>query len=478
MGDGAVLDFMRWLRDGYLSWSERHFVHGYTPRGEAHHGTETHCIFLTRLWHLDPQDGTTMAALEDAAHHVGNWVEGIPAWYDWDHHRFRSWSIGTEVVEAYPPLDYQVPDHFKFLQFVLPTYLATGEERYLNLCRDYADGWCRSILGDELPGVRFPDEIQHRDEIRRVYGEQLFAQAFGPVEDRVELHVAGGSLDTLLDLYQLTGERSYVEAVGRMVPILVEALADPLTQTPALLIAKYRALTGDRSFDTQSMEIIRGMEAVPNRSTLMIAGVEGTHPMRIGRRRDEIKWGYRDEDGMIRQDQGPSPAALALAYQITGEDSLAAQALDLAARRLRLARSALRDGREHGCSGNTISAVTAGHGRAAGVGDVTATLPLLTLGALRFCGGEDPVLRFSQEDRSGLPSSVAVLFEPHGGVKYRVQLYADGEEDVPLRITPGDAGLRIGAISVNGASHDDYTDTSIRLILPSRRVTRVLIELN
>ena len=263
-----------------------------------------------------------------------------------------------------------------------------------------------------------------------------------------------------------------------MMPILVEALADPLAQTPALLIAKYRAVIGDRGFDARSLDIIRGMEDSPTRSALMIVRCEGTHPMRIGRRKDEIKWGYRDEKGRIQQDRGPSPAALALAYQITGDLSFAAQALDLAARRLRLARGTLKDGREHGCAGDTISAVTAGHGRAAGVGDVTSTLPLLTLGALRSFGGEEPALRFFHEDgRDGLPESLAVLFEPHDDSEYVLQLYSGEERDVMLGIAPGDEARRIQTVSVEDAPYEDHTEGRIRLILPPCRTTRVRIGL-
>lgn len=88
------------------------------------------------------------------------------------------------------------------------------------------------------------------------------------------------------------------------------------------------------------------------------------------------------------------------------------------------------------------------------------------------------MLRFFHEDGSfGLPESVAVLFEPHEGEGYALQWYADTENDVAVRITSGDVRRRIRTVSVSGASHCDGTETCIRLILPSRRVTRVLIGL-
>lgn len=88
------------------------------------------------------------------------------------------------------------------------------------------------------------------------------------------------------------------------------------------------------------------------------------------------------------------------------------------------------------------------------------------------------MLWFFHEDGSfGLPESVAVFFEPHEGEGYALQWYADTESDVAVRITPGNARRRIRTVSVNGAPHRGDTETCMRLILPSRRVTRVLIGL-
>ena len=145
-GDRRVLDFLHFMRDGFLEFAKRAFHHGYYAEGEAHHQPEPFIFFLTRLFHLDPSDRAVAAALEHAAEHVGNWVEGLPPWYDWTAHRFRSWRIGTQHVQATSPWNHEVPDHMRFVQMAVVAFLATKRTRYLDLARDYANKWAKLIL--------------------------------------------------------------------------------------------------------------------------------------------------------------------------------------------------------------------------------------------------------------------------------------------------------------------------------------------
>ena len=473
-GDARVLEFMRWLRDSYLGWSRTNLVHGYAPQGEAHHGTENHCIFLTRLWHLDRGDEATVAALEDAAHHAGNWVEGIPEWYDWEGHRFRSWRIGTGGVREMPPDNYEVPDHFKILQFTLVAYLATGKERYLALCRDYADRWTDAMLAEEeVPCVFVP--VADPAEIERLY-PQTMKWMSGSREVRVELHVAAGSLDLLMELYALTGEVRYLDAVRRTLDVLIDALSDPYAETAAMLLSKYRVLSGGIDYDAAIMERISSLaESPPGYLTLLVDSRPAPHPMGIvGRRRDEVRWGYRT-DGMIAEETGLSSAARMLAYQITGEERYAAQALGMARDRMRLARISLKDGRDHGCGGNTISSVASGHGRAAGVGTAVATLAPSALGAFRFCEGERVRMRFFHADGEiGLPEGMAALFgRDEGGVR-TVQIWSDLDRPETISISPGE-GEQILHASVDSDELSVSDEGEVAVSLPPRNLTRVSI---
>ena len=48
-----------------------------------------------------------IASVEDFAHHLGNWVDGVPDWYDWKTHNFRSTWLGTREIRGFQPYDYQ-----------------------------------------------------------------------------------------------------------------------------------------------------------------------------------------------------------------------------------------------------------------------------------------------------------------------------------------------------------------------------------
>ena len=82
-GDARVIEFGYMLRDGFAAWARENMTHGFYHTGEVHHQTEIFSCFLCRLWLTEPDD-LTAELIVDAAHHIGNWVEGLPAWYDHD----------------------------------------------------------------------------------------------------------------------------------------------------------------------------------------------------------------------------------------------------------------------------------------------------------------------------------------------------------------------------------------------------------
>ena len=409
-GDRRVLDFLHFMRDGFLEFAKRSFHHGYYAEGEAHHQPEPFIFFLARLFHLDPSDQAVAAALEDAAEHVGNWVEGVPPWYDWTAHRFRSWKIGSKRVEAAHPWNHEVPDHMRFVQIAVLAFLATKRTRYLDFAQDHASKWAKLILEhDPIPGYLFADAdlSSYPDELQRKVGMSEI--------ENVELHVSAGTVDTLLDLYEIAALPLYADAAKKLLGRALPGLTDPYCQPVAAQLLKYREATGDTAFDAAVLDAVSSMDEAfePESALLIVDDRQEPHPMGLGRRRDAVKWGYRVRDGGIVEERGPSPAALMLAYRITGRHRWLVSALRNAARRLRLACRVLPDGRQHGCAGATVGAVASGHGRACGIGSVTATLAPAAFGAYRFANGERLKVRYEQPDGSvGLPSGVAALFEP------------------------------------------------------------------
>lgn len=424
-GDEGVLDFVRWLRDGFLQWARANLVHGYYPAGEAHHQPENFIFFLPRLWAVDP-DPSVAAPLDDAAHHAGNWVADVPPWYDWEHQRFRSWRLGTRYVGAAPPEEYEHPDHFRIIQMALCAFRATANERYLDLARDFCGRWARDILAaDTLPAVR----LFTQDGAEAAYPANLVQAAEAPSEARLELHIGAGTSDVLLDLFSVVHDENLAAAARKILAGGINHVGDPYSHPLAAALRRYRVVTGDVSLDAEIVRLL-GSADTEVEAAMLIGAPRGPHPMGIGQRRDQVRWVVSADGEGWRPDPRPSPPALALAWDITGDDRLAAQAMSMAAERMELAASALDDGRGHACGGRSVSAVASGHGRSAGIGEVTGVLYPLALGAFRCFGADQPQVAISHDDRLGLPEGCAALWRQ--GKPATLRILNAGEEPARL----------------------------------------------
>lgn len=495
-GMNRVLDFARFLRDGFAKWSRENMLHGFYPRGEAHHQTEIFTFFLCRLWRVAPDDSTA-ELIVDAAHHVGNWVEGLPEWYDHDQARFLSWRIGTESIGGRRSRGYEVPDHFRLIQLALTAHDITGQQRYLDLCKGYADRWAEAILEapvDEPPTViRSGDAAVDEDEVMSAVGAHHHG---GSPLERVEPHVPAGTVDVMLDLYTMTGEDRYADAARRICEALIPALSDPYSNPPGALLSRYRAETGDSSLDDAAIErmeegieetlvgldgMLRLLERtrvsgyalaagrlyasladnpfaadrleasadlyerlVGERPTvgrrvetpaMVVETLSGKPVAGIGKRRDMIRWAWENEMGALRPTSALPPPTLMLAWQILGDDALPASALRTIADRIGLAARSLRDGRHHGCAGSTVGAVASGHGRDGGYGNVTGAYFPLAAGMLRRLCHEQPRVRFRRADGAGhLPESVASLVRTLPAAGAEVRLFNGADEPVALEV--------------------------------------------
>ncbi len=503
-GCPEAIDFARYLRDGFARWSREHMTHGFYPEGEAHHQTEIFTFFLCRLWRVAPDD-VTAELIVDAAHHIGNWVDSVPDWYCHDEHRFLSWRIGSERVGSGASAGYEVPDHFRLIQLALVAREITNEQRYLDLATDYADRWAEAILGaseSEFPTViRSGDTEADREEVMKAIGAHH--QSTSDLEG-VEPHVPGGTVDVFLDLYEITGEQRYADGARRICEALMPALADPYSNPPGALLARYRTATGDRSLDGDVEERLRagieetlagldGMlrfldqtrvsgyalaaarlyaslsdnpfaeglldeyadqyeELVGERPVtgtraetpaLIAEPLNRTPVAGIGKRNDMVRWGWESAAGALRPTHALPPPSLMLAYLIEGDDLPATRALQTVATRMALARLSLRDGRDHGCGGTTVAAVASGHGRDGGYGNVTGALFPLAAGMVRRLCQEEPLVCYRQPNgREHLPESVAALVRSLPAAGAEVLLWNDAHEPVKVGIALRNTGWR------------------------------------
>jgi len=405
-GDRGILEFARYLRDGFARWGRESLVSGFFPSGEVHHQTEIFNNFLLRLWHVD-HDEMTARLLLDAAEHIGNWAPGYPEWYDWQADRFVGWHIGT--VEMGQGDEFEVPDHFRLIQLALGAYEICGDERYLDLSVRWTRRWANALLDAHSAGdVGAAMQVGAAHDPRQLAYARGDHHAGAGAIGQIEPFVAAGAIDVLLDLHRITGATLYADAARALCAPLVGQLPDPDANPPGALLQRYRVDTGDASLDEAALGVLEGccLQA-PGEPIMMLDTPRGEPVAGIGKRSDMIRWAYRDESGRILPEDSPSPAALMLGYQISGDEAFAAWALEMAAGRLSLGRR-LRDGRRHGCGGRSVSAIASGHGRDSGYGNITGSLYPLAHGAVKYLGHERPAVALGESDR-GLPVDSAAL---------------------------------------------------------------------
>lgn len=459
-GSEEVKAHFEYLRDLLAGWVERDCLHGYEPEAEAHHGTEPFLLFLPRHLGLFPDDEEARGLLEDAAHHIGNWVEEIPAWFNWDRNRFFGYQIGTRTVEQDPGKAVEMAEHFRFIHIALAAHRVLGEDRYLDWALRYgrrraemivavpegplpsvwdADGqpvWETGIIPGGTP--RDPHPVHRVDEPRIIPGEGVREMrtgghhAPGDPLSGVEMLLASGAIYALGDLFMASGEDVFRKAARRIAEPLVGELLDPYVDPGAAAVSYYRRAFGDDMLDGAIRETIAAMPPEQEGELAMtFPEVRRRSWPGVGKRSDMVFWGvWNDADGSIAPVREPCTAALTLAYQMTGDVDYARRALKQAAARLMMARRVLRGGREHSDMGGAVCSVAAGHGRNWGWGAVTGCYGPLTLGTWEVQGAVRPLAEVRQTDgKPGLPNAVLSLVIPPEFGDGKVQFFNGGDKE-------------------------------------------------
>jgi hypothetical protein len=219
--DKRILEKMVDVLAARRRFTDQKFIHGFPDCQETHHEIETFIYFQNPLSYLKV-DGSAAAidSMEDVAHHVGNWVSGIPAWYDWDKHGFVSTWLGTRAAKNYPPYDYQEANHWRHMGNVMATYMGTGRQRYLDVITDYAGTWCNHIekcaaANEPIRCSILPENVKTAAEGYGRYQDvdlKHYKVFYSTVATNTAYDVAG----VLLDVYRVTGNTRCLKAVEAM----------------------------------------------------------------------------------------------------------------------------------------------------------------------------------------------------------------------------------------------------------------------
>lgn len=431
----AVADHFRTLRDQLAGWVERECLHGYEGEAEAHHGTEPFLLFLPRYLGLFPEDEKAASLLEDAAHHIGNWVEGIPDWFDWERNRFWGYHIGTKVVNRDLGQVNEIAEHFRFIHIALAAHRVVGDQKYIDWAVRYGRRRAQMICDvpkGSLPIAWGPDGEPVWPE-KATESQARAAQAGHHVPGDpligVECLLASGAIYVLGDLFEATSEEVFKDAARRIVEPLIGQLGDPYADPGAAAISYYRVAFDDKRYDEAILEQARRFPGpTAGELAMVFPEVRRRMLMGVGKRADQTFWGeWEEKTGNITATKQPSTAALTLAYQLTGDVPFAARALDQAERKLTVARRVLRGGREHADMGGAVCSTAAGHGRNWGWGAVTGCYGPLLLGTCEIKSAVMPALHVRDDAKQyRLPDPVLSLYRPQGETRF----YNGGDEPV------------------------------------------------
>ena len=416
-GKPGVAQHFEYLRDLLAGWVGRDCEHGYEPEAEAHHGTEPFLLFLPRFLGLFPNDKVARDLLSDAAEHIGNWVNEIPSWFDWDRNRFWGYRIGTRVVNQDPAQVVELAEHFRFVHIALAAHRVLGQDRYLEWALRYGRRRAEMILA--VPEGPLPlmwgaqGEPLWQDDLTDAQDSMSASShhVAGDPAGGVEVLLASGAIYVLGDLFRASRESLFRDAALRIVEPIVHQLGDPYADPSSAALSYYRWAFEDDCLDARILDMVSRMAAEEQGELVLL--VPETPRMVLpgpGKRSDMIHWGVQTQtQRVVSPVSEPCSATLALAYQMTGEIQFAQRALRQAHRKLRIARRVLRGGREHADMGGAICSVAAGHGRNWGWGAVTGCYGPLILGTNLVMGAVSPRTEVRPKDGSGLPEDLMCL---------------------------------------------------------------------
>lgn len=440
--DEKIAEHFQSLLADLANWVKTECFHGYEPKAEAHHGTEPFLLFLPRYLGLFPEDFRAKRLLEDVAHHIGNWIDEIPPWFDYEKDCFYNYYIGTRTVGQNARYAYQTAEHFRFIHIALAAYRVTGDERLFEWALRYGRRRAQLILdaGDgPIPLLWDTDGNGLREAGLTTREQKSMAASEHHVPNDplagIENLLASGVIYALGDLFLLSGDEIFRRAARKIAKPLIHELLDPYADPGASAVGYYRWTFEDDSLDEQILNVLKKISPESDAKLAMIFPQEyRRREPGVGKRNDMVYWGLWSDDGSVKPIQEPSTAALTLAYQMTGELKFARRAFKSAATKLMMARRVLRGGREHSDMGGAICSVAAGHGRNWGQGAVTGCYGPLVLGTREIQSRVTPTIEVKDDKgKIRLPREVLALVIPP--IKDHGEVLFFNETDVPVNFS-------------------------------------------
>ena len=368
---------------------------------DVHHGPELFIGFLPRFIDVFPEETRSKSLILEAAEYIGNWKKGYVEWYDYENETFKSWYLGSAGIGTKKIFAYETADHLRFIHLALVAWKIGNDNKYLEWALAYGRKFAKRIIDSDkiIPVAWGLDGKSFYPEDMKESAEKFLASNHHHISgdhlSGVENLIASGAIYAFGDLYSLSQETVFKQASNRIVNELLQCVKNPYADPAAAAISYYRNAFTDYSFDENIIEISKNIPPYNSSElALVIPEINKIRQSGIGNRKDMVYWQFFNEEGRFELFNEPSTSFFTLIYQITGDINHAERALRMAARKLKIAQSALRSGYEHADMGCAVSSVSSGHGRNWGIGSVTGCYSPLILGSSESFGSLKPIIEW------------------------------------------------------------------------------------
>ncbi|MEM9226968.1 MAG: hypothetical protein AAGA45_03280 [Verrucomicrobiota bacterium] len=324
---------------------------------------------LAELWQADPTDSVTISAIHSIARYLVEPADDGQPWFDHETGLFRGLTFDSDAANGQAKLN--LPLHFDAINLALLAYQTGGGRKYLDIASIAGCYWSDAILRRrQLPLAIDPKGPiwKPNKEVRKAYA----TLASLPPADHLQKAAAflrADAVNTFLKLWQYREDESFRHAAEYLIDCLLPMLSSPGSWQTAATLRHYRNFTGSSRYDG-----------------VVLAEVENLFPYWINTlsltlrsstdQQDEQRYPVWFENGIPRQH---NPVLLSLAAEISGNQRLATNALNLGLAYFRLARCAALPEANCSLSPASITAVAAGDWLNRRVGVVNEILrPALT----------------------------------------------------------------------------------------------------
>ncbi len=385
--DEMVLNYANEMLQKAEKWISDHFYHGYHKHQEVHHGTEHFIIFLAWILELQPEHELAKKQLKEASVHIVNTYDDSPKWYDYKSNRFTSTHLGTKKYNIISRIlgkltqDINIVEHLRLIRMAWLGLETGGPEDLWDIIIDYSNEWVNQILNSEQVPVYL--DAKEKSNWLFKWALNTFIGA-APKEmnktTRSEIHIANGTPDLFLSLYEQTKNEKYLQTAKKILKPLADQLKSPYAHPVADILWNLRSEGVELDFVKKELSLVKD-NIDKQISELNHLNLDFDPSIHWNNTKYHNTIGIRkDMPALVLTSKAgekiilPSPATLGLLSKLTKDEIYLHIALELANAVLQEAKERYPDGRMHGCSSKGIHSFCVGHGRNWGAGYVSTAL--------------------------------------------------------------------------------------------------------